>query len=115
MTTILPDFARSPSPGQPALANDNYLTHSRGFLSWALTLDHKRIGLLYLCSVLLAFFVGGMMAEVVRTQLLTPNGLLFHYSVNGAAAPDDAGAHPAYKLYDQAFTLHGAIMIFLVL
>ena len=31
---------------------DNYLTHSRGFLSWALTLDHKRIGLMYMVSVL---------------------------------------------------------------
>ena len=32
----------------PALTEDNYLTHSRGILSWLFTLDHKRIGVNYL-------------------------------------------------------------------
>ncbi|MFN7964808.1 MAG: hypothetical protein U0V87_03855 [Acidobacteriota bacterium] len=34
------------------VAGDNYLTHSRGVLSWMFTLDHKRIGVMYLIGVL---------------------------------------------------------------
>ena len=89
---------------------DNYLTHTRGFLSWALTLDHKRIGLMYLVGVLSAFFVAGVLALVVRTTLLTPGTL--------HAAGTDLAAVEATRLisadaYNQAFTLHGAIMVFL--
>lgn len=76
--------------------SDNYLTHSRGFLSWALTLDHKRIGLMYLVSTLLAFFVAGVLALAVRTELFTP-GLTW-------VTADQ---------YNRLFTLHGAIMVFL--
>ncbi|MEE2906761.1 MAG: cytochrome c oxidase subunit I [Planctomycetota bacterium] len=83
---------------QPRLAKDNYLTHSSGLLSWLLTLDHKRIGLMYLVSVLGAFFMGGIFALLVRTQLLTPEGTIM--------GQDE---------YNQAFTLHGAIMVFLVI
>lgn len=76
--------------------SDNYLTHSRGFLSWALTLDHKRIGLMYLVSVLLAFFAGGVLALAVRTEL---------YSVGLTWVTADT--------YNRLFTLHGALMVFL--
>jgi cytochrome c oxidase subunit I len=82
-----------------APAHDNYLTHTRGFLSWALTLDHKRIGVMYLVSVLTSFFVGGVMALLVRTELLTP----------GPTITDDP------VMYNHWFTLHGAIMVFLVI
>ena len=105
MTSITPDLARS--GGVPDRPGDNYLTHTHGFRSWALTLDHKRIGIMYLVGILGAFFVAGIFAELVRTQLLSPNGTLFV-----ATNPDSAGV---YKTYNQIFTLHGAIMIFLVL
>jgi cytochrome c oxidase subunit 1 len=82
----------------PALVPDNYLTHTRGVWSWLFTLDHKRIGLMYLVSVLGAFFLGGMFAMLVRTQLLTPDGLVMNQDQ-----------------YNQVFTLHGAIMVFLVI
>jgi len=75
---------------------DNYLTHERGFLSWAFTLDHKRIGVLYLVSILAAFFLGGVLALLVRTELLTPQRTI--------VGPDT---------YNKLFTLHGAVMIFL--
>jgi cytochrome c oxidase subunit 1 len=73
----------------------NYLTHSKGFLSWALTLDHKRIGIMYLVGVTVALLLAGVFALVLRTHLWTSDsGLL-----------SDA-------TYNQMFTLHGAIMVF---
>ena len=87
---------------------DNYLTHGRGIATWIFTLDHKRIGVMYLMSVLFAFFLGGLFAMLIRVQLLTPTGLLFH-KLTPAATAD------VFQQYNQVFTLHGAIMIFLVL
>ena len=87
---------------------DNYLTHSRGISSWIFTLDHKRIGVMYLFSVLTAMFLGGLFAMLIRTQLLDPAGLLFHKT-------EVLNDSSVYKPYNQIFTLHGAIMIFLVL
>ena len=81
---------------------DNYLTFTKGFRSWALTLDHKRIGLMYLVGVLGSFFVGGVFALLVRTELLTPGPGPFLGEMQG-------------DVYNQFFTLHGAIMVFLVI
>ncbi len=87
---------------------DNYLTYTRGFLSWALTLDHKRIGVMYMVGVLGAFFVGGVMALIVRTELWTPGpGPLLTGTL------ENPRMYAA--LYNQFFTLHGAIMVFLVI
>ncbi len=77
---------------------DNYLTHSRGVLSWLLTLDHKRIGVMYLGSILAAFLLGGIFAILIRTELLTPKATIM-----------------SADTYNQMFTLHGAIMTFLVI
>ena len=77
----------------------NYLTFRRGILSWIFTLDHKRIGVMYLVAVLVSFFVGGVMALLVRTKLLFPG------EVEWMTADQ----------YNKAFTLHGAIMVFLVI
>ena len=74
----------------------HYLNAEKGILSWLFTVDHKRIGLLYLGSITLFFFVGGVLALLLRTELLTP-----------AQSIIDADT------YNQIFTLHGAIMIFL--
>src|SRR3954468_978587 len=106
MTTITPDRARAGGPLE--YPGDNYLTHSRGVRSWLLTLDHKRIGIMYLVAIFTAFFVGGLLAELVRTQLLSPTGALFKMAEGSADAS-------VFKTYNQLFTLHGAIMIFLVL
>jgi len=88
----------TPNMTGPAPVPDNYLTYSRGIWSWLFTLDHKRIGLMYLMSVLGSFFIGGIMALLVRTQLLVPEGLIMDQDQ-----------------YNQVFTLHGAIMVFLVI
>ncbi|PKK83132.1 MAG: cytochrome c oxidase subunit I [candidate division Zixibacteria bacterium HGW-Zixibacteria-1] len=74
----------------------NYLNDPKGILSWLFTLDHKRIGVLYLFSIMTAFLVGGIFAILVRIELLHPGKDIV-----------DAGT------YNQFFTLHGAIMIFL--
>ncbi|NNE09470.1 MAG: cytochrome c oxidase subunit I [Gemmatimonadetes bacterium] len=76
--------------------SENFLSYPKGIMSWLVTLDHKRIGILYLICILTAFFIGGMFALLIRTELLTP----------GATIVDA-------DTYNQLFTLHGAIMIFL--
>jgi cytochrome c oxidase subunit 1 len=74
----------------------HFLNHSSGFLSWALTLDHKRIGLMYLVGVMSSFALGGMFALMIRIHLWNfKDGWLSN------------------QTYNQVFTLHGAIMVFL--
>ncbi len=89
-----------PAPMLEAGEEDNYLTHSSGFLSWALTLDHKRIGLMYLTCVMSSFALGGVLALLVRLHLWNPN-----LDANLALFSN--------KQYNQLFTLHGAVMVFL--
>lgn len=83
-----------------AVPESNYLTHTRGFLSWALTLDHKRIGLMYLTGVMSSFALGGIFALMIRAHLWNPN-------------IDKSQAWLSNQFYNQVFTLHGAIMVFL--
>jgi len=75
---------------------ENYLNCDHGWKSWAFTLDHKRIGVMYLVATLSAFLMGGIFAILVRLEHLTPGRTFM-----------DADT------YNQAFTLHGAIMVFL--
>ncbi len=76
----------------------NYLSVARGLRSWLFTLDHKRIGILYLVSILTSFLLGGIFAILMRTELIAPGGTLI-----------------SAETYNKVFTLHGAIMIFLVI
>jgi cytochrome c oxidase subunit 1 len=55
-----------------ASEEESYLLHDTSIGSWLFTLDHKRIGIMYLFSVLLMFAVGGFFAVLIRTALLTP-------------------------------------------
>jgi cytochrome c oxidase subunit 1 len=76
----------------------NYLNQEYGIKSWLLTKDHKRIGLLYLGSVSLFFFLGGVYAMLIRLELLTPQA-------------DLVQSHT----YNKLFTQHGIIMVFFFL
>ena len=67
-----------------------------GVWSWLTTVDHKRIGALYLITGLFFFVFGGLEAAVLRAQLATPNGKLI-----------------SAEMYNQLFTMHGTTMIFL--
>jgi cytochrome c oxidase subunit 1 len=93
-TTTTADLASPAAHG----GDDNYLTHDKGIASWLLTLDHKRIGIMYFCCVIAAFALGGFFALMIRTELWAPGKTIV-----------DADT------YNQLFTLHGAIMVFLVI
>ncbi|MBX3182667.1 MAG: cytochrome c oxidase subunit I [Polyangiaceae bacterium] len=93
-TTTSPEAFGSATPS----TSESYLTNERGFLSWLLTLDHKRIGVMYLMGVLFSFALGGFFALAVRTELLTPGHTVMEADT-----------------YNQMFTLHGAVMVFLVI
>jgi cytochrome c oxidase subunit I len=65
--------------------------------SWLVTVDHKRIGILYLATSGFFFLAGGIMALLIRTQLAEAN--------NDFIERDG---------YNELFTMHGTTMIFLV-
>ncbi|NIO42796.1 MAG: cytochrome c oxidase subunit I, partial [Burkholderiales bacterium] len=50
-------------------AEKNYLNCSTGFKSWAFTLDHKRIGIMYTVGVCTAMLMAGVFALVLRSEL----------------------------------------------
>jgi cytochrome c oxidase subunit 1 len=65
--------------------------------SWLTTVDHKRIGILYIGTSLLFFVAGGVMALLMRTQLITPDSEFL-----------------TRDAYNQVVTMHGTTMVFLV-
>ena len=67
-------------------------------LDWLKTTDHKKIGILYLISSFSFFAVGGVFALLMRTELAQPGTQIFQPHA-----------------YNQLFTLHGTLMIFLVI
>src|SRR6185436_19336523 len=78
----------------------NYLNEETTLWSWMTTIDHKRIGIMYLVGTLEAFMLGGIFALLVRLVLLTPQHKLFGLTITAEG-------------YNRLFTLHGAIMVFL--
>ena len=69
-----------------------------GWRSWVFTVDHKKIGIMYGVVAMFWFFWGGVEALLVRSQLAVPNGTVLSASA-----------------YNQAFTMHGTTMVFLVI
>ncbi|MEX2214732.1 MAG: cbb3-type cytochrome c oxidase subunit I [Phycisphaeraceae bacterium] len=97
LTTPQPDLLRAahyPSTG-------NYLTHRKGPLSWLITLDHKRIGIMYMIGVCFALFLGGLFALLLRTELINPTPTFM------------SDANASFNFYNHMFTLHGAVMVFM--
>ena len=81
-----------------AVPEKHYLNWSYSWRSWLFTLDHKRIGVLYLVSITGFFLIGGLFAALIRTELATPTGTFV-----------DA------ETYNKLFTMHGIVMIFFFL
>ena len=68
------------------------------FTSWITTVDHKRIGILYLISCLIFFGAGGILAILMRTQLAHTNEKFL-----------------SAEHYNEVMTVHGLTMVFLVI
>ncbi len=85
---------------EQAIANGqhvpNFYEAKRGILSWLLTQDHKRIGILYLVTILFFFLFAIAMGFLMRLELLSPG----EQFMGG-------------DLYNRILTLHGIVMIFL--
>jgi len=69
-----------------------------GIMDWLTTVDHKKIGTLYLHTALFFFVVGGVEAIIMRAQLMGPNGKLV-----------------SAEVFNQLSTMHGTTMVFLVI
>src|SRR5437764_555661 len=82
----------------PVEARTNYINAQFGVKSWLLTVDHKRIALLYLIAITFFFFLGGAFAVMIRLELLTPPGDLV-----------------TSETYNKLFTMHGIVMVFFFL
>ncbi len=83
------------------VANKSFLEEgttkrSKGLSSWIFSTDHKRIGILYLSSIMIFFTVAAILGLLMRLELIAPGKTIV-----------DA------QTYNSLFTLHGTIMIFL--
>ena len=78
------------------MAEPSFWRAERGVRAWLLTVDHKRIGIMFLVAVTLSLFLGGVFALLLRLELLTPGADLFR--------PHE---------YNQLFTHHGIVMVWL--
>jgi cytochrome c oxidase subunit I len=68
-----------------------------GFTAWITTTDHKKIGVMYFFTVLVFFAIGGAESGLIRAQLAQAELNLL-----------------TEEIYNQAFTMHGITMVFLV-
>ena len=87
------------APTQIAERDDTRARAYRGgaLLEWFSSVDHKQIGLLYICTALVFLIIGGLEAVAMRLQLIMPNNTL--------VGP---------QFFNQLFTMHGTTMVFLV-
>ena len=76
----------------------HYLNVNHTVGSWLFTVDHKRIGLMYLGTILFFFLLGGIAAVLFRVELMTPGSTLMES-----------------ETYNRLFTMHGITMIFFFL
>jgi cytochrome c oxidase subunit I len=80
-----------------SIEHEGYVRQPGKLKSWLFTTDHKQIGILYIVTAWIAFFVGGLMALLVRLELMTPGGNTFIYD----------------QTYTELFTVHAITMIFM--
>ena len=81
----VPSFFETPSPSR-----------YKGVWSWLLTMDHKRIGIMYLFSILFWFLLAVLLGGMIRLELMFIGQTFM-----------------SAEVYNSVFTLHGVIMIFL--
>jgi cytochrome c oxidase subunit 1 len=99
MSTTIEHETGAPHHAEPhAAGHVSYLKDGYSIWSWLFTVDHKRIGILYLIMLTLFFAVGGALAGLVRLNLITPSGMILENDQ-----------------YNKTFTAHGVVMLFLFL
>jgi cytochrome c oxidase subunit 1 len=81
------------NPAAPAYRSTLY--------AWLTTTDHKKIGIMYLVNSFVFFIAGGILALIVRLQLVIPKDAT---TIGGFVSPE---------FYNQAFTMHASFMLFL--
>src|ERR1017187_10804162 len=67
-----------------------------GILKWLTSTDHKVIGMSYMITSLVMFYLAGIMALLIRLQLTTPHSTLL-----------------SFNQYNELFTMHGSLMLYL--
>ncbi len=67
-----------------------------GLMKWITTTDHKVIGLSYMITSIVLFYIAGLLALGIRVQLTTPHGTFI-----------------SFQQYNELFTMHGSIMMYL--
>ena len=78
-------------------AEVSYISEKFSLSSWLVTFDHKRIAILYMISITVFFFIGGIGAAVMRWNLIEPGGMV------------------APETYNRMFTMHGVMMVWFFL
>src|SRR5581483_8918026 len=84
-------------PLQHPKTQETEFSFSETFYKWVATVDHKRLGLMYIGATFLFLVIAGTMASVMRIQLAVPN--------NHFVGPET---------FNRLFTMHGTTMVFLV-
>src|SRR5438045_1189607 len=98
MNAILPQTQTREIPAPPKRLLNYFEEGGHTLGSWLLTTDHKRIGILYLYSILFYFTVAAIAAAMMRMELITP-----------------AGDMVSSETYNKLFTIHGTLMVWFFL
>ena len=86
-----------PIPGSIPLSRESGKTWLEILHEWVITVDHKKLGLMYIGYALLFLVIGGIEATIMRIQLVVPHA---HF-----VSP---------QVFNRMFTMHGTTMIFFV-
>src|SRR3954465_8424671 len=98
MSATIEHETHTPGEAPEPHAHVSYLRNGYSIWSWLFTVDHKRIGILYLVFLTLFFGIGGTLAGLGPLNLISPSG--------GILENDQ---------YNKTFTAHGVVMLFLFL
>src|SRR5450755_4109220 len=97
---ITPPITGDGIRGPEVLGVAEHLDHEEhgptGLLKWMTSTDHKVIGMSYMITSLVLFYVAGIMALIIRLQLTTPHATLL-----------------SFNQYNELFTMHGSLMLYL--
>src|SRR5699024_6346565 len=95
MTAVAPRLDDYVQPTRPE-PSGNEKTGSKAWMMLTTT-DHKQLGIMYIIMSFGFFFIGGLMALLIRAELFTPGLQLL-----------------CNKQYDQLWTMHGTVMLLLL-